>query len=286
MHDEGYVRCSHCRGFYEADRAKCKWCEYDTVFIGADDKPIVYPDRETVRAIQLAEFERLPEEAQADYMKPPADHPSLICGCLHCGPGGHGFEAIEMRWHPVEKMWCCPCTTCGGRGFEFDIHPLGPVRHCAGCDGWYTPDADTPKDAGCPACGCKEYSGLVEEDDLESARWELDDALALLDDVLDRAIKGELEYQPRPTPLDFEDDPLPWQADDEVNAVPSASPDNAGEDWQDDLQPWYPGKDEDDERDELGGKPRRPDDIDHPSPPLHRHHRPTDGPDDADDIPF
>ena len=48
-------------------------------------------------------------------MKPPIDRPDVVCACLHCGPGGHPFEAIEMRWIANERMWACPCTTCGGR---------------------------------------------------------------------------------------------------------------------------------------------------------------------------
>jgi len=67
---------------------------------------------------------------------PPKGRPgAFLCNCLHCGPEGHPFEAIEMRWMTTERMWACPCTTCGGRGFSFG-HPLRgkqvAVRRLAG----------------------------------------------------------------------------------------------------------------------------------------------------------
>jgi hypothetical protein len=256
---DGFVRCAHCRGFYEAYRAKCKWCSYDTVFVDDDGRPITCPDRQAVRAIQIEEFAKLPPEAHADFMKPPIEFPQVICGCLHCGPGGHPFEAIEMRWHPVEKMWCCPCTTCGGRGFHFDIHPIEPVCQCNRCGHWYRPERMTHHSAVCPKCGSDDACGwLADEDELEEEFDDLD--------------------EPEADDPDFGED---WtgQADDEGPML-----DPTHDDAMVDVQPWYPGKDEDDQRQELGGERAIPDDLDHPRPPL----RPpgTSDESDPDDMPF
>src|SRR2546423_8390420 len=114
MPPSSYLRCRHCRGFYESSFASCKWCNYDTPLLNADGSARVFHDRETCRAIQIAEFEQLPAEAHADCMKPPPEHPDLQCWCLHCDEDGHTFEVIEMRWLANERMWACPCTTCGG----------------------------------------------------------------------------------------------------------------------------------------------------------------------------
>jgi len=168
--DEGYYRCRACRGFYETTFAACKWCRATVVVTdAADGLPRVFPNRDTVRAIQIAEYEQLPPEAHADFMKPPADRPDLLCGCLHCGQEGHAFEAIEMRWLPAEQLWACPCPTCGGRGFTFDVHPLGLIWQCAQCDHWYEPESPHPTSARCPKCGCRQANGWFEVDDDEAA---------------------------------------------------------------------------------------------------------------------
>ena len=159
-----YIRCGHCRGFYESGRGRCRWCRYETPVVGRDGDVVVYPNRETARAVQIAEYERLPDEAHADYMKPPADRLGELCACLHCGPVGRPFEAVEMRWHRHERNWACPCTTCGGRGFEFDIFPITPRWECHGCRHRFTPTHFTSNYAHCPRCGGRDMNGWHEDE--------------------------------------------------------------------------------------------------------------------------
>lgn len=228
---EGFFRCAHCRGFYEAARANCKWCSYDTPMLGSDGEPVHYPDRETARAVQMSDYEQIPHEIRHDGMGPPPNNLTLVCWCLHCGPGGHLFEAVEMRWMQNERMWACPCTTCGGRGFHFDIYPAEPIWECAECGHWYTPERFTQEFANCPKCGSKYANGPYESDDEEDADWDDDEAL-------------------------FEGD--------EASVAAAFEPDDAAQpDWEAETQPWYPGKDEDDEA-AHGGEPPMPDDIDFP----------------------
>src|ERR1035437_7071715 len=88
MPDTTFYRCSHCRGFYETELAACKFCQYKTVLNNPDGSPKIFPDRDTCRALQIAEYEQLPPEAMADPFKPPKDELAEICGCLHCGQEG------------------------------------------------------------------------------------------------------------------------------------------------------------------------------------------------------
>ncbi|MGN6369280.1 MAG: hypothetical protein ACTHN5_13550 [Phycisphaerae bacterium] len=196
-----YLRCRHCRGFYELALSHCRYCGKDVPVCSADGSPKVYPDRETCRALQIAEYEQLPPEAHKDCMRPDPQLLDRLCYCLHCGPEGGLFEAVEMRWMPNEDMWACPCTTCGGRGFTFDIHPVERLWQCADCQHWYTPADDDYRrsNAKCPKCGCTEASGWFddeedEEDELLEEEWE----------------EGEVELG-----LPVEDaDPLPWEEED------------------------------------------------------------------------
>jgi predicted nucleic acid-binding Zn-ribbon protein len=256
--DQEFVRCSHCRGFYEADRGRCKWCGYDTVFADNEGKPIVYPDRQTVRAIQIGEYEQLPAQAHADYMRPPANNLTLICGCLHCGQGGHAFEAVEMRWLANERMWACPCTTCGGRGFQVDIHPIEPVWQCAECGHWYTPQKFTSKYANCPKCGSKYANGWFDDEDEDEEEEELTPA-------------GDAVVS------DVQEEVVPWDDDESTDHTV---------DWAQETQPWYPGKDEDDDAAEYGERPM-PDDIDFPRH-FDRDQPAPDRPADAsdEDVPY
>src|SRR5262249_44678291 len=148
--DGPFHRCRHCFGFYEVDRDRCKWCDYAAPMLDVTGKPIAYPSRPAIRQVLLGEYERLPAAAREDHMAPPPNNLLLRCGCIHCGQDGSEFEAIEMRWLATEGMWACPCTTCGGRGFHLDIHPLDPVWECAECGHWYTPEKFTSKYAHCP----------------------------------------------------------------------------------------------------------------------------------------
>jgi hypothetical protein len=169
MSGSSYYRCSHCRGFYETELAACKFCNYTTVVTDADGSPRRFPDRATCRAIQIAEYEQLPAEAMADCFKPPKDELAEICGCLHCGREGPVFEAVEMRWMKNENMWACPCTTCGGRGFTFDIHPLEARWECAHCrHKWKPPGGNCkPSNCKCPKCGSTEASGMFDDEHSE-----------------------------------------------------------------------------------------------------------------------
>jgi hypothetical protein len=164
-----YHRCSHCRGFYETELPRCKFCRYTTVFTTAGGDARVFPDRETCRAIQIAEYEQLPPEAMADCFRPPEDELSEVCGCLHCGQEGPAFEAVEMRWMANEKMWACPCTTCGGRGFDFDIHPVCARWECVDCGKKWRPPDDNfkPSNCKCPVCGCVKANGWFDDEYLD-----------------------------------------------------------------------------------------------------------------------
>ncbi|HEY7119808.1 MAG TPA: hypothetical protein VH475_24665, partial [Tepidisphaeraceae bacterium] len=182
---QSYQRCLHCRGFYEAGRDKCKWCDYATPLLDSSGQPRVFPDRATCRSIQIAEYDQLPPEAHADPMGPPRDELSLPCNCLHCGPDGHVFEAVEMRWMVTERMWACPCTTCGGRGFGIDVHSAENKWQCADCGHFYVPQnrdyhADNAK---CPRCGCTEASGWFDDDYEEDDDEEFPDQLADLSPI-------------------------------------------------------------------------------------------------------
>jgi len=160
-----YLRCRHCKGFYETSFPRCKWCNYDTPFPARDGSARIFTDRETCRAIQIAEYEQLPPEAHADPMGPPKDELALLCACLHCDEDGHRFEAIEMRWIVNERMWACPCTTCGGRGFGIDIHSAEDKWQCVECGHFYLPpDGDhRAENAKCPKCGCTEANGWFDD---------------------------------------------------------------------------------------------------------------------------
>ena len=164
--DGGFYRCAHCRGFWEVELDKCKYCGYQTVVTGRDGKARIFEDRETCRAIQIAQWERLPADVRQDPMGPPSDELDEVCGCLHCGPDGPLFEAVEMRWMENEGMWACPCTTCGGRGYHFDIHPISNKWECAKCrHKWAPPDGNAkPSNCKCPKCGCTEASGWFQDE--------------------------------------------------------------------------------------------------------------------------
>src|SRR5437868_2957236 len=55
---ESFYRCKHCLGFYETTFEKCKWCGYQTPMPDQErgGEPKVYPDRESARTVQLAEY--------------------------------------------------------------------------------------------------------------------------------------------------------------------------------------------------------------------------------------
>jgi len=263
--DESYYRCRHCRGFFETSRSGCKWCSYETPVLDREGSPKVFPDRETCRAIQLAEFEQLPPEAHEDCMGPPRNDLTLLCNCLHCGPEGHTFEAIEMRWMPNERMWACPCTTCGGRGFSFDIHSAENKWQCSRCGHFYLPEnKDYHSDnAKCPKCGCTEADGWFDDDYDEE---DFDDQGNLIGEGAAAAASA--------ADLDEEQ---PWDDED----------DEEDEEWEDD--PAVTGeydlgitwKESDGEDDPFDWEDRMPDDIDHPRIFEERDHDFND-----DDIPF
>jgi hypothetical protein len=248
---ELFHRCCHCNSFYDAERAACQWCDYEAPLLDKSDKPIVY-DRRAVREAKMAEYRKLPAEAFEDCMGPPTENPFIRCGCLHCGPEGHEFEAIEMRWIESEGMWACPCTTCGGRGFQFDIHPVEPGWQCAECKHWYTPEKFTSKYAKCPKCGSTHANGWFDDED--------ENGEPLGEDALDD---------------EFDEDP---EDDGETDGAP---PDEKP--WEGDVPPYDPARGEHDET--RSYREKRPDDIDFP-----RHHdrtkksKPGEG--DDDDIPF
>jgi predicted nucleic acid-binding Zn-ribbon protein len=132
----------------------------------------------------MAEYEQLPPEAHADCMGPPKDDLTLLCACLHCGEEGHRFEAIEMRWMANERMWACPCTTCGGRGFGVDIHSAEDKWQCVECGHFYLPpDGDhRSSNAKCPKCGCTEANEWFDDEYDEDYEAYFDDIDELEDD--------------------------------------------------------------------------------------------------------
>lgn len=272
MSGASYLRCKHCRGFYETSFARCKWCDYDAPFPDLAGKPRVFPDRETCRAIQTAEYEQLPPEALDDCMGPPNDELTLLCNCLHCGPDGHAFEAVEMRWMANERMWACPCTTCGGRGFAIDIHSAENKWQCAQCGHFYVPENGDYRheNAKCPRCGSTDASGWFDdgydEEDDEFEDEDFDDAL------------GGLPAGDRPAPGDPAalEDQIPWDDPPPGRDGPGAVEYDLGISWRESED-----DDDDGDADPFGGEDRLPDDIDHP---RNRDERDVDI--NEDDIPF
>lgn len=271
--DSPYLRCSHCRGFYESTLSHCKWCEYEAPLLAEDKTPLLFATRLDCRAIQIAEYHALPPEAHADSMKPPADHLTLVCECIHCGNDGHRFEAVEMRWIENEQMWACPCTTCGGRGFTIDIHPTDLGWHCCTCDHYFAPPDGKyiQKNAQCPQCGGTQIDGWWDDDDSED-----------LGSLFDEDEESNLA-----------DDSLPWDDDD----IPFGGPDDHEPDDPYGLQAGMPWKESDsgevpgqfDPEDDSGWNPaepydpRQPDDIDFPRPKKRER---SDEDFNDDDIPF
>lgn len=246
MPGETYYRCRHCRGFYETTFTACKWCSYQTPFVDTEGKPRVFPDRQACRALQIAEYEQLPAEAYKDCMGPPPDDLTLLCNCLHCGPEGYPFEAVEMRWIANEKMWACPCTTCGGRGFSFDIHSAENKWQCVECGHFYVPkDGDyRASNAECPKCGCTHANGWFDDE------YDEEDFDDLELDQPDAGLNRESSFEAE----------LPWDDPEEKE-----SEFDLGLEWREA------------EEEMPQGSERIPDDIDHP---FEREEI------DEDDIPF
>jgi len=194
---EGFLRCGHCRGFYDAASSHCRYCGKDSPIKGAEGRVRVYPNRATCRAIQIAEFEQLPPESHEDPFRPDPEMLAKKCYCLHCGERGGLFEAVEMRWMVNEQMWACPCTTCGGRGFTFDIHLAARVWQCAECQHWYQPANGDYRysNAHCPKCGCRNANGWFDDE---------------TDEEEEGAETGDLEQLGIEPEEELEADELPW----------------------------------------------------------------------------
>jgi hypothetical protein len=307
-----YHRCLHCKGFYETSLSACKWCKYETPLLNPDGKPKIFPDRETCRAIQIAEWEQLPDKLKDDPMGPPPSDLALLCNCLHCGPEGHVFEAVEMRWMDNEQMWACPCTTCGGRGFQFDIHSAQRKWQCAQCGHFYTPKNDDyrPENAHCPQCGCKNASGWFDDgyDESEFDEENFDDDDEQFERKLGKELEDELDAEldqdesdkksaetfparaSRDQSADVSEDEIPFAFDLDEDDEDDDDPEyDLGITWkesdQDDDELMFSSSDDEipfgDVRDD-----KIPDDIDHPrffrSPDDKR----SDEPFNEDDIPF
>lgn len=285
-----YLRCTHCRGFYPIALSHCWYCGKDIPQRDGNGDCRVFPNREICRALQIAEFEQLPKEAHDDCFQPdPAMHDAL-CYCLHCGPDAPPFEAIEMRWHPAEKMWACPCTTCGGRGFNFDIHLAERWWQCSECKLFFKPaDGDyRGRNAKCPKCGGTYINGCFDDDPELQAEFEAEyekeeqERLAKMTPEERAAYdKEQEEFRQRFAKQAQEaSDELPW--DDDENAD-TADPANDHENSAVDAfspcgEPIYCGED-------LLRPRAIPDDIEFPRP------RPPRPPDDEipgtiHDIPF
>ncbi len=199
-----HFRCRHCRGFYDATLPHCAYCGKDIPIKNTDGSPKSFPDRETCRSIQIAEYEQLPPEAHKDHMRPDPELLDKLCYCLHCGQDAQSFEAVEMRWIVNERMWACPCTTCGGRGFLIDIHLAERLWQCAECEHWYAPpDNDfRHSNAKCPKCGSTFANGWFDDE---------------TDEEEDELVSEELSAE---SPLEenaetFADESVPWTDDNE-----------------------------------------------------------------------
>jgi hypothetical protein len=255
-----YLRCGHCRGFYELARSHCRYCGKDVPMKGADGQEKVFLDRETCRAIQIAEFEQLPKEAHDDCFRPDPELLDKLCYCLHCGEAGGTFEAIEMRWMENEQMWACPCTTCGGRGFTFDIHLAEEMWQCAECKHWYEAANGDKRasNAKCPKCGSTMANGWFDDE------YEEDE---------ERGAET-VDLEPGALPLGIELPPMDgMKPTDAVEFVEFEAGDDAEEE-SDDF--WRPEP-------ELNRVEQLPDDIDFP------HKRRDDDPGKTlkdDDIPY
>jgi hypothetical protein len=247
-----YLRCGHCRGFYELALSHCRYCGKDVPLKGADGTAKVFVDRETCRAIQIAEYEQLPEEAHKDCMRPDPELLGRLCGCLHCGPEGGLFEAVEMRWMANERMWACPCTTCGGRGFTFDIHLAEPLWQCAECRHWYDAPADDRRRsaAKCPKCGSTEASGWFDDEE-EDDEYDEEEESAMEAGMIQEADEEASEEVPV-----FAEN-KPWEPDEDDGPLFSPEPPHA-ERMRDDIDFPHPTRAP---RDDTTGEPLSDDDI-------------------------
>jgi DNA-directed RNA polymerase subunit RPC12/RpoP len=267
-----YLRCCHCKGFYETSFSRCKWCEYDAPVLSDAGEPRVFAGRDDCRAIQLAEYHRLPPEAHEDSMGPPREDLTLLCNCLHCGPAGHTFEAVEMRWMLTERMWACPCTTCGGRGFGIDIHSAEYKWECAECGHFYLPPNRDYRssNARCPRCGSTSANGWFDDED--------DD-----EEDEDDLLNGNESADASPTARElWTDEELPWDDDEDDDDGDGPGRYDLGITWKeseaedDFFTPEGDGADA-----PFARRDRLPDDIDFP------HYREDCDPDVKDnDIPF
>ena len=65
----------------------------------------------------------LPPEALRDSFRPP-DEPVRV-ECIHCGHEYSSDEIVWRRYPDGKGFWCCPIEGCDGKGFTFDIFPVG-----------------------------------------------------------------------------------------------------------------------------------------------------------------
>jgi predicted nucleic acid-binding Zn-ribbon protein len=171
-----------------------------------------------------------------------------------------------------ERMWACPCTTCGGRGFAIDIHSAENKWQCDNCGHFYVPANNDyrSENANCPKCGSNQASGWFDSDEDDDDEY---------DPAEDEDLADSLSTANRPA---LPEDEIPWDDDDEeeedddeaqAGAALSTGEYDLGITWQE--------SDDDDEDDPFGSEDRMPDDIDHP-----RIHGERDIDLNDDDIPF
>ncbi|HTN75212.1 MAG TPA: hypothetical protein VL096_08195 [Pirellulaceae bacterium] len=62
-----------------------------------------------------------------DPFKPPSKPRKVAC--LHCG---QHYSSDLIEWQilsgadgALNGFWCCPTIDCDGKGYEFDIYPVG-----------------------------------------------------------------------------------------------------------------------------------------------------------------
>jgi hypothetical protein len=224
-------------------------------------------------------------------MGPPEDEPDLKCGCLHCGQDGHVFEAIEMRWIVNERMWACPCTTCGGRGYEIDIHEIDPRWECVNCGHKYKP-ADgrfITANCKCPKCGCTDANGWHDD---EYDEEDFDENGNFIGDEFEDD-DGEDEDKDDPDEEfdvdDFDAHTNPFKIEGADEAIGPDLPEKEYKEelipWVDEVREWKPGDDEADDEESGGDEISLPDDIDFPRTFEEREDN-SSGPGGDEDIPF
>jgi hypothetical protein len=113
-----------------------------------------------------------PRDPDTDPFRPPAI-PTLV-GCLHCQ---QEYDSYLIEWRVLKDtagklhgLWCCPITSCDGKGFGCDIFPVDP-EYDDGKLRWIhdedEADGDTTAVDNEPGADCDFRGGLMDDDDID-----------------------------------------------------------------------------------------------------------------------